>query len=86
MKLLSEERVKILADRHGWSIARAQGYVDGEISRRRDEVPSTYALVGIDDYALGFRAGYFVRYSPSSTSAASLDTQFVLGQFRKGDA
>jgi hypothetical protein len=86
MKLLSEERVKIPADRHGWSIARAQGYVDGEISRRRDEAPSTYTLVGIDDYALGFRAGYFVRYGHSSTSAASLDTQLVLGQFRKGDA
>jgi hypothetical protein len=86
MKLLSDERLKLLADRHGWSIARAQGYVEGEISRRRGEAPSTYARVGIDDYALGFRAGYFVRYSPGSTSAASLDTQLVLGQFRKGDA
>jgi hypothetical protein len=85
MKLLSEEKSKILADKHGWSIARAQGYVAGEASRRRDEVPSTYALIGIDDYAVGFRAGYFVRQSPRSTYATNLDTPLVPGQLRSAD-
>jgi hypothetical protein len=85
MKLLSEEKPKILAEKHGWPIARAQGYVAGEASRRLDEVPSTYALVGIDDYALGFRAGYFVRRSPRAMYATNLDTQLVPGQLRRAD-
>lgn len=83
MKLLSEEKSKILAERHGWSTARAQGYVAGEASRRHDEVPSTYALVGIDDYALGFRAGYFVRQSPRSIT--NLESQLVPAQLRRAD-
>ena len=59
MKVLS--KVQVLAERNGWSIARAQGFVDGEMSRRRGAAPSTYARVGIDDYSLGFRAGYYER-------------------------
>ena len=42
--------------------------VKGEAARRRGEAPSPYSIVGIDDYALGFRAGYFVRESPRSRS------------------
>lgn len=85
MKLLSEEKSKILADQHEWSIARAQGYIAGEASRRRDDVPSTYELVGIDDYAVGFRAGYFVRQSPRSIPSTSRDTHVVRGQLRSAD-
>ena len=59
MKVLS--KVNVLAQRNGWSTARAQGFVDGEISRRRGAAPSAYAQVGIDDYCLGFRAGYYDR-------------------------
>lgn len=62
MKVLS--KVNVLAERNGWSMARAQGFVDGEISRRRGTPPSTYARVGIDDYCLGFRAGYYERGEP----------------------
>lgn len=75
MKVLS--RVQVLAERNGWSITRAQGFLDGEMSRRRGVPPSTFAQVGIDDYALGFRAGYYERAEPrerdkkvTSTSAA----------------
>ena len=68
MDLLSEKKLRMLADRYGWSIARAEGYVKGETARRRGEVPSPYSIVGIDDYALGFRAGYFVRESLRSRS------------------
>ena len=64
MKILSEQKLKILAERHGWSIARAEGYVMGETVRRRGEKPLTHWLIGIDDFALGFRAGYFVRDRP----------------------
>jgi hypothetical protein len=59
VKVLS--KVQVLAERYGWSIARAQGFVDGEMARRRGAAPSAYAQVGIDDYSLGFRAGYYER-------------------------
>jgi hypothetical protein len=59
VKVLS--KVQVLAERYGWSIARAQGFVDGEMFRRRGVPPSTYARVGIDEYSLGFRAGYYER-------------------------
>jgi hypothetical protein len=59
MKVLS--KVQVLADRNGWSLARAQGFVDGEMARRRGASASTYARVGIDEYCLGFRAGYYER-------------------------
>lgn len=62
MKVLS--KVHLLAERNGWSMDRAQGFVDGEIARRRGTPPSTYARVGIDEYSLGFRAGYFERAEP----------------------
>ena len=75
-KPLSTEEVKKLAETRGWSIARAQGYTDGVICRTRAETPSSYAMVGIDDYALGFRAGYFVRRSPDLPRAANVDNQF----------
>jgi hypothetical protein len=69
MKVLS--KVNLLAQRNGWSIARAQGFVDGEISRRRGAPPSAYARVGIDDYCLGFRSGYYERAESQSKGAKS---------------
>jgi hypothetical protein len=61
MKLLSTERSKHLAEQNGWSLAYAQGNVEGETSRRLGKAPALHALVGIDEYSLGFRAGYFER-------------------------
>lgn len=69
VKVLS--KVQVLAERNGWSIARAQGFVDGEISRRRGAAPSTYARVGIDDYSQGFRAGYYERGTSQSKGTAT---------------
>jgi hypothetical protein len=68
MKVLS--KVQVLADKNGWSLARAQGFVDGEMARRRGASPSTYARVGIDEYCLGFRAGYYERGMSRAKSAA----------------
>ena len=62
--LTSREQSKALAEIRGWSIARAQGYIDGVIFRRHAKAPLRYAWFGIDDYAVGFQAGYFVRRSP----------------------
>jgi len=70
MKVLS--KVNVLAERNGWSIARAQGFVDGEMSRRRGAPPSTYVRVGIDDYCLGFRAGFYERGMSQPKGATTL--------------
>ncbi len=73
MKLLSSEKFRVLAEVNGWSLAHAEGYVDGETSRRRGNPPSQYALIGIDEYSLGFRAGYFERQNPDSRRSAKAD-------------
>lgn len=55
------ETLEVLAGRRGWSPDRARGYVDGVTYRARGKTPSKYASVGIDEYCLGFRAGYYNR-------------------------
>jgi hypothetical protein len=67
MKVLS--KAKVLSERNRWSMARAQGYVDGEVSRRRGVTPSRYAQIGIDEYSLGFRAGYYERKESPKTNS-----------------
>ena len=69
MKVLSMEKSKVLAARNGWSLAKAEGYIDGEIFRRRGKLPSLYAQIGIDEYCLGFRASYYERQNPASTAS-----------------
>jgi|SRR3954469_1762020 hypothetical protein len=69
MKVLS--KVLVLAERNGWTTARAQGFVDGELARRRGAAPSIFARVGIDDYCMGFRAGYYVRSTSQPRDAAT---------------
>jgi hypothetical protein len=61
MKILSREKSRVLAKQFGWSLARAEGFVDGERSRRLGLSPSTYVLVGIDEFSLGFREGFYER-------------------------
>jgi hypothetical protein len=56
-----KEKSQVLAEQFGWSLTSARGYVDGEIFRKRRKEPPLHALVGIDDYSEGFRAGYFHR-------------------------
>ncbi|MGH8613036.1 MAG: hypothetical protein ACREYF_13705 [Gammaproteobacteria bacterium] len=73
MKVLSEEKIKVLADRNRWSTAYAEGYIDGETIRRRGTTPSQYAQVGIDEYCLGFRAGYYERSKPDLTRSGRPD-------------
>ena len=64
MHYLTKEKTKVLAERNGWSLAHAEGYVDGEASRRRGLTPSKHTQIGIDEYSLGFRAGYYERKTP----------------------
>jgi len=81
MNLLSREQLKILAEKHGWSMARAEGYAAGATLRTRGKPPSKYELVGLDQYSVGFRAGYFVRGIPRA-GAGTLEVR----EFRQTDS
>ena len=70
MKILSAEKSKLLAEQNGWSLEFAQGFVDGETSRRLGKAPALLALVGIDERSMGFRAGYFERQDREPARAA----------------
>jgi hypothetical protein len=67
--VLSKEKFKVLAEANGWSLDYAKGYVDGETFRLRGKSPSKYVQIGIDEYCLGFRAGYYERQNPDSTAS-----------------
>jgi len=67
MKVLSKEKIKWLAARNSWSLAQAEGYIDGDTCRRRGTTPSMVAQIGIDEYSLGFRAGFYERNLPGLT-------------------
>ena len=71
MKVLSKEKFKVLAEERGWSLAHAEGYVDGESFRRRGKRPPKYVLVCRDEYSQGFRAGYFERKPAVSARSPS---------------
>ena len=43
--------------------AFVNGYSDGQAARVSNQTLTAYLRVGIDDYAKGFRAGFFVRSS-----------------------
>ena len=64
---LSEEVFKALAEHYGWSREYANGFVDGEAFREQGEQLPRHAMVGIDDWALGFRTGYFRRLGLASS-------------------
>jgi len=79
MKVLSKEKIKMLANKNGWSLAHAEGYIDGETFRQRGTTPSKYAQIGIDEYCLGFRAGYYERKNPGLTRSDIPDTPELAG-------
>ena len=83
MKVLSTEKSKLLAEQNGWSLNHAQGFVDGETSRRLGKSPALHALVGIDEYSMGFRAGYFERPLHDGSHRSDLPARRS-GQVRAG--
>ena len=66
MKFLTEQKSKALAETNGWSPDFAAGYLKGEYSRRSSAGLSAYIMVGLDDFCMGFRAGYFERRNPAA--------------------
>jgi hypothetical protein len=51
----------MLADKKTWSRDRKAGYLEGEKYRKNRRELSSYLKIGIDEYAQGFRAGYYKR-------------------------
>ena len=82
MKILSEQKSRALAEKNGWSVEFAEGFLKGEYSRRCGASLSVYGTVGLDDYCLGFRAGYFERQNkpvarPETAAVQNRSTQNV---------
>lgn len=70
------EELKVMnSDR---SAAFVNGLADGRSARARDEVLSPYQHVGMDDYANGFRTGFFDRMV--SSRAAGAATRRAMGE------
>ena len=44
--------------------AFVNGFTDGQAARQNKDTLTAYLRVGIDDYAKGFRAGFFARAVP----------------------
>ena len=59
MKQVSTEKSQALVEEMGWTMERANGYVDGETYRRRGLEISTNHKIAMDEYAQGFRTGYY---------------------------
>jgi hypothetical protein len=51
-------------------VAFANGYTDGQAARANKSALTAYLRVGIDDYAKGFRAGFFARGNEPAATAA----------------
>ena len=66
VKLLADESANLSAA-NDKSPIELQGYLDGESCRQRGGDPSAYEQVGIDGYALSFRAGYHKRRTMNRT-------------------
>ena len=79
------EKSVVLAEQNGWPIVSAKGYVDGEVFRKRRKDPPLHAMVGIDGYSEGFRAGYFDRPLSTHESADSGLQESAHGESQDSD-
>jgi hypothetical protein len=61
MKDLLTEKRNELALEMCWTLKRAQGYVDGELSQRNGTELSESYKYGMDEYSKGFRTGYYTQ-------------------------
>lgn len=82
VKSFSEEKFKALAEKNNWSVSYAQGFIEGEAVRRSAQPAPRVALIGIDQYALGFRAGYFERRTQDTTRQSSVNGTLGIHQLR----
>lgn len=66
IQLLSGKKFRVLAELNNWSLAYAEGFFNGKAHRVLGKPPTCYAMIGIDQYPAGFRAGYFGREKPDA--------------------
>ncbi len=64
------------------SLAHAQGIDEGRLARMSGTVPTIYVMVGINEYCLGFRAGYFANDRDLPNAKASDNKNQVAGRER----
>jgi hypothetical protein len=62
------EMFKRPADGDNVAPAFVNGYSDGQAARIRNQALTAYLRVGIDDYAKGFRAGFYDRSASTRNS------------------
>jgi hypothetical protein len=58
MRASFKDDFRDLAEKNGWSEAFAEGYVDGRAARTHGTQTDHYPLGDLDDYRMGFLAGY----------------------------
>ena len=58
MRVQVNEDFRDLAEKYGWSEAFAEGYIDGRAARTRGAQNARYPVGDLDEYRLGFLAGY----------------------------
>jgi hypothetical protein len=75
LALLPNEKASALAKQMGWPIEYAEGYIAGQSCRRHGKRLASHFMVGLDNFALGFRTGYFER--PNSFGKAELRRAFL---------
>ena len=71
------EKVTVLEFDKGWTSAFASGFADGQAARERHQPLSAYVRVGIDDYAKGFRQGFFTRTRQGDRGARQAPSRIV---------
>jgi hypothetical protein len=65
------------ANDHNMAAAFVNGFTDGQAARAKSAPLTAYLRVGIDDYAKGFRAGFFTRGGAAASSERSIPLQIV---------
>lgn len=60
------EKIRNAETDKSWTAAFANGFSDGQAARDRNQPLRPYVRVGIDDYARGYRQGFFARSSSSA--------------------
>jgi hypothetical protein len=71
------EKIRSLESDNGWSNAFANGFTDGQAARDRQQQLTAYVRVGIDDYAKGFRQGFFNRMGSAARGGWQAPRQVI---------
>jgi hypothetical protein len=71
------ENVRTLEIDNGWSSAFSNGFTDGQAARDRNQPLTAYVRVGIDDYAKGYRQGFFKRTTAGVRSVRQTSLQIA---------